>query len=72
MSEMLTFGEITTGAQDDLDKITKMAYAQVCSAHDRFCCGTDVEICKRSSVILNLPILNDNNNATTTRLPTTE
>ena len=31
MAEELFFGRITTGAQDDLSKITKNAYAQVCS-----------------------------------------
>lgn len=29
VAEEIFFTEITTGAQDDLDKITKMAYAQV-------------------------------------------
>jgi ATP-dependent Zn protease len=29
VAEEIFFGEITTGAQDDLDKITKMAYGQV-------------------------------------------
>ncbi|KAM9976605.1 hypothetical protein ACTFIR_010447 [Dictyostelium discoideum] len=29
VAEQLTFGTITTGAQDDLEKITKMAYSQV-------------------------------------------
>jgi hypothetical protein len=31
VAEEIFFGEITTGAQDDLDKITKMAYGQVCA-----------------------------------------
>jgi len=30
IAEQLTFGTITTGAQDDLEKITKMAYSQIC------------------------------------------
>lgn len=29
VSEQIFFDEITTGAQDDLDKVTKMAYAQI-------------------------------------------
>ena len=29
VAESLTFNKITTGAQNDLDKVTKMAYAQV-------------------------------------------
>ncbi|KAN0047620.1 hypothetical protein ACTA71_002003 [Dictyostelium dimigraforme] len=29
VAEQLTFGTITTGAQDDLEKITKMAYSQI-------------------------------------------
>lgn len=29
VAEALTFGKITTGAQDDLDKVTKIAYSQV-------------------------------------------
>jgi AFG3 family protein len=29
VSEQLFFGRITTGAQDDLSKVTKLAYAQV-------------------------------------------
>ncbi len=29
MAEHLTFNKISTGAQDDLDKVTKMAYGQV-------------------------------------------
>src|SRR5690606_16348519 len=29
VSEQIFFGSITTGAQDDLQKVTKMAYAQV-------------------------------------------
>eukprot|EP01132_Coremiostelium_polycephalum_P007541 gene7541-9272_t len=29
VAEQITFGTITTGAQDDLEKITKMAYSQV-------------------------------------------
>ena len=29
VSEQIFFGEITTGAQDDLKKVTQMAYAQV-------------------------------------------
>jgi AFG3 family protein len=28
-AEFLTFGKISTGAQDDLDKVTKMAYSQI-------------------------------------------
>ncbi len=28
VSEEMTFGRITTGAQDDLKKVTKLAYAQ--------------------------------------------
>eukprot|EP01050_Picozoa_sp_SAG11_P017975 SAG11_NODE_2653_length_3124_cov_2.301818_3_plen_65_part_00 len=28
-AEALVFGRITTGAADDLDKVTKLAYAQV-------------------------------------------
>jgi AFG3 family protein len=31
VAEKIFFDRITTGAQDDLDKITKMAYATVCS-----------------------------------------
>lgn len=30
-SEQVFFGRITTGAQDDLQKITRSAYAQVCA-----------------------------------------
>ena len=30
VAEEIFFGRITTGAQDDLSKITKNAYAQVC------------------------------------------
>ena len=30
VSEEIFFGRITTGAQDDLSKVTKSAYAQVC------------------------------------------
>lgn len=33
VAEKIFFGRITTGAQDDLSKITRMAYAQVCCAH---------------------------------------
>lgn len=29
-AENLTFQQITTGAQNDLEKVTKIAYAQVC------------------------------------------
>ena len=29
MAESLTFNRVTTGAQNDLDKVTKMAYAQI-------------------------------------------
>lgn len=29
MAESLTFNRVTTGAQNDLEKVTKMAYAQV-------------------------------------------
>lgn len=29
VAEALTFGSITTGAQNDLEKVTNMAYAQV-------------------------------------------
>lgn len=29
-AENLTFHQITTGAQNDLEKVTKIAYAQVC------------------------------------------
>jgi len=29
VAEMLTFGKVSTGAQDDLDKVTKNAYSQV-------------------------------------------
>lgn len=29
VAESLTFNSVTTGAQNDLDKVTKMAYAQV-------------------------------------------
>merc|ERR1712079_471014 len=29
VAESLTFNKITTGAQNDLDKVTKMAYAQI-------------------------------------------
>lgn len=29
VAEALTFNQITTGAQNDLEKVTKMAYAQV-------------------------------------------
>ena len=29
VAEQLTFGRITTGAADDLQKVTKLAYAQV-------------------------------------------
>lgn len=29
VAESLTFNKITTGAQNDLEKVTKMAYAQV-------------------------------------------
>ena len=29
VAESLVFNSITTGAQDDLDKVTKLAYAQV-------------------------------------------
>jgi AFG3 family protein len=35
VAEEIFFGEITTGAQDDLDKITKMAYGQVCANASR-------------------------------------
>ena len=31
VSEEIFFGRITTGAQDDLSKVTKGAYAQVCN-----------------------------------------
>jgi spastic paraplegia 7 len=30
VAESLTFNKITTGAQNDLQKVTKMAFAQVC------------------------------------------
>ena len=30
VSEQLFFGRITTGAADDLNKVTRLAYAQVC------------------------------------------
>jgi spastic paraplegia 7 len=30
VAESLTFNRITTGAQNDLQKVTKMAFAQVC------------------------------------------
>lgn len=30
VSEQLFFNRITTGAADDLNKVTKLAYAQVC------------------------------------------
>lgn len=33
VSEEIFFGRITTGAQDDLAKVTKSAYAQVSSGH---------------------------------------
>ena len=33
VSEELFFGRITTGAQDDLQRITQMAYAQVSSVY---------------------------------------
>ena len=33
VSEELFFGRITTGAQDDLQRITQMAYAQVSSIY---------------------------------------
>lgn len=33
VSEEIFFGRITTGAQDDLQKITQMAYAQVSESH---------------------------------------
>lgn len=29
MSELIFFDTVTTGAQDDLDKVTKMAYSQI-------------------------------------------
>lgn len=32
MSEQIFFGRITTGAQDDLKKVTQSAYAQVCAS----------------------------------------
>lgn len=35
VSEEIFFGRITTGAQDDLRKVTQSAYAQV---RDHFCC----------------------------------
>lgn len=31
VSEQIFFGRITTGAQDDLKKVTQSAYAQVCA-----------------------------------------
>lgn len=31
VAESLVFNRVTTGAQNDLDKVTKMAYAQVCN-----------------------------------------
>jgi len=37
ISEQIFFGRITSGAQDDLQKVTQSAYMQVCfstSAHD--------------------------------------
>lgn len=36
VSEQIFFGRITTGAQDDLKKVTQSAYAQVCA---ELCCG---------------------------------
>jgi len=35
-SEKIFFDEVTTGAQDDLQKVTQLAYAQVSSS----CCGS--------------------------------
>ncbi len=29
VAEELTFGRVSTGAQDDLNKVTRLAYAQV-------------------------------------------
>lgn len=43
VAESLTFNKITTGAQNDLQKVTKMAYAQVltsCPPRDCFVCNT--------------------------------
>ncbi|VDN35139.1 unnamed protein product, partial [Cylicostephanus goldi] len=36
VSEEIFFGRITTGAQDDLQKVTQMAYAQVCHLSYQF------------------------------------
>lgn len=33
-SEAITFNSITSGAQNDLEKVTKIAYAQVIRAFD--------------------------------------
>lgn len=41
VSEQIFFGRITTGAQDDLRKVTQSAYAQVCTpVYERFYCCT--------------------------------
>jgi len=33
VAELLTFGKLSTGAQDDLDKVTQNAYSQVPQTH---------------------------------------
>ncbi|KJH53542.1 ATP-dependent metallopeptidase HflB [Dictyocaulus viviparus] len=42
VSEEIFFGRITTGAQDDLQKVTQMAYAQVCFIFEYFYCTQTV------------------------------
>lgn len=39
VAESLTFNRITTGAHNDLQKVTKMAYAQVSKYFVIFICG---------------------------------
>lgn len=48
-AESLVFNSITSGAQDDLDKVTKMAYAQVYYLMQKR--PLNVSICNNSYVL---------------------
>ena len=49
ISEQIFFGRITSGAQDDLQKVTQNAYMQVCSSytliHKSVCYGNKTRYC---------------------------
>lgn len=42
IAESIVFGRISTGARDDLEKVTRMAYSQVCSSYIPLISGRNV------------------------------